>query len=68
MKAVLEFTLPEESEEHRLALSAGAYYAIISELDSWLRGLEKYGDVDTIRIEEVRRKIAELSNRYGVDL
>jgi hypothetical protein len=43
MKAVLEFTLPEDREEHEMALAAGRLASVISETMNHLRSWEKYG-------------------------
>lgn len=42
MKAVLEFQLPEESEEFRLAQRGRHYISVIEELDNYLRSILKY--------------------------
>jgi hypothetical protein len=42
MKATLSFTLPEESEEHRLAMDGHRWHAMVSELDRRLRHTAKY--------------------------
>jgi hypothetical protein len=44
MKATLEFTLPEETEEHRIAVNAGELYSAVDEVDHLLRNLIKHGD------------------------
>lgn len=42
-KVILEFTLPDEREEAMLAQSAGKMSCVISELDNFLRAINKYG-------------------------
>ena len=43
MKAKLEYTLPEETEEFMLAVEGGNWKNVIWDLDMvWLRNLEKY--------------------------
>jgi hypothetical protein len=44
MKATLEFTLPEDAEEHRLAIDAPAWAALAEEFSQALRSAVKYGD------------------------
>ena len=51
MKATLEFNLPEDREEHRLACAAGEMAAAIQEADSNMRGWLKHGHTFT-SIEE----------------
>lgn len=41
-KATLVFNLPEENEEHKLALNAGRMYSCLWELDQFLRNKVKY--------------------------
>lgn len=60
MKSTLEFTLPEEREELDLALNAGKMACVISDLDNWLRSLQKYQDKDTVSVEEVREELHRL--------
>jgi hypothetical protein len=43
MKAILEFTLPEEASEHRVAVNAGDVLSTLSDLDTDLRSHLKYG-------------------------
>lgn len=44
MKAILEFTLPDEQAEFRLAQQGGAYRAVVEDIDGWLRSHLKYDD------------------------
>jgi hypothetical protein len=37
MKAILEFNLPGEESEHKLALDGGKWMSVCHELDQWLR-------------------------------
>lgn len=41
--ATLTFTLPEESNEFKVAANAGALVAVIQDVDSAMRNREKYG-------------------------
>lgn len=62
MKAILEFELPQESEEHNLALNGGLYKSIIDDTFSWIRKKEKYDETlteDQYKIlDELREFIA----------
>jgi hypothetical protein len=62
MKAVLEFNLPEDEESFEYAKNGISYSIVIDELDNWLRAKYKYENQETITIEEVRDKLAELMN------
>jgi hypothetical protein len=46
MKATLEFTLPEESDEHLTAVRATDWQMILWEIDQKLRDIVKHGDDD----------------------
>lgn len=67
MKGILIFKLPEEEEEFKLAQKGPAYSAVVEELDNWLRQKQKYDDIETISIEEVRKHITELLEEYVND-
>jgi len=45
MRAILEFQLPEEEEEFRLASYAGAIFQALHDVDLALRNRVKYGDL-----------------------
>ena len=42
MKAILEFNLPEEMHEHRMALQARDWMYVVSEMNEYLRSQIKY--------------------------
>ena len=66
MKAILEFDLPEEAAEHKLALDGGKWMSVCFELDQRLRSLEKYENQDTIRVSETRRLLREEIESLGL--
>lgn len=68
MKAILEFTLPEEESEHKSALDGGAWISVVFDFDQWLRVSGKYGDKEVLRIEEVRSKLHEIISEAGLSL
>lgn len=68
MKATLEFTLPEETDEHRHALEGSRWQNVVWELDQWLRSKEKHEGVHTVTVEEARNKIYEIINDDGLVL
>jgi hypothetical protein len=43
MIAKLEFNLPEEEDQHRVALHGHAWRCVSEKMDEWLRGKIKYG-------------------------
>lgn len=60
MKHVLEFQMPEEEEELRLAMNGHKYERILDEFSNWLRTKIKYENVETLNAEEVREKLREI--------
>ncbi len=68
MKAILEFNLPEEQNEHKLALDGPQWKAVCHELDEWLRSFQKYGDRHTLKVEEVRSRLREGITSSGLTL
>lgn len=66
MKAILEFNLPEEEAEHRLALDGGKWMSVCHDLDQWLRSIQKYGDNKTLTVEEVRSRLREELSSAGL--
>jgi hypothetical protein len=61
-KATLEFTLPEEDREFKLAISSGEMSSCIWEVDQYCRGILKHGDPSQeIRehLENIRKIILE---------
>lgn len=61
MKATLEYTLPEEREEHRLATVSGEMAAEIIAADELLRNWQKYGNDCRTPDEAIERVRALLS-------
>jgi hypothetical protein len=43
MIAKLEFNLPEEEEQHRVAVNGHKWRRVAEKMDEWLRGKVKYG-------------------------
>ena len=73
MKGTLEFNLPEESAEFKLASTAGEMHSTLWEMDQWLRGQVKYAtdamSEDTIcALEECREKLHEFCEVNDVNL
>ncbi len=68
MKAILEFDLPEEAAEHKLALDGGKWMSVCFELDQRLRSLEKHENRDKISVSEVRRLLREEIESLGLML
>ena len=63
MKATLEFELPEDGEEHRMAVHAADFYLALIDVAEYLRGQEKHADPPA-DIHEIRQEFyAILENR-----
>lgn len=59
MKAILEFNLPEEQNEHKLALDGSRWMSVCEEFDRWLRSIQKHTDRDTLTVAEARAHLHE---------
>jgi hypothetical protein len=44
-RAYLEFNLPEDNEDHWLAIKAGSLHSVLYEFDNYLRNKLKHGDL-----------------------
>jgi hypothetical protein len=63
MKAILEFTIPEDSQEHQDALKGADWKWVISDLFDYLRNQIKHADnsAEEYRtFERVRDRLAEI--------
>jgi len=65
-KAILEFNLPEESQEFEMANKGACAHIVLEELDQWLRAKWKYEGQESVSIEEVRKHLRELMEAYNV--
>ena len=68
MKAILEFDLPEEDAEHKLALDGWKWKSVCSELAQRLRSVHKHTDRKTLTVEEVRTRLHEEIASSGLSL
>lgn len=68
MKAVLEFTLPEESAEHQTALDGWKWKAVIEALDNRFRARAKYDAKPHIEVSMCRDWIREALEDRGLRL
>ena len=73
MKATLEFDLPDESEEHRIALSGQAMLSVLWDMDQWLRARVKWsGEEDPEEriqaFEDAREQLHQLLTDHNVSL
>ena len=74
MKAILEFNLPEDNDDFKLATKASDWWHVCWEMDKWLRQQYKYMSDDEYSKDtydayyEARQKLFELMNDNGVSL
>jgi hypothetical protein len=57
MKATLEFTLPDEDHEFRMAQDGGKWMLVLCDVLERLRTARKYNDKDDFNIEEMEKFI-----------
>lgn len=72
MKAILEFDLPDDSGDFRLASTAGDLYNTLWEMDQWLRSSIKYApdtksDDTIIALEQCREKLREIISEHNIN-
>tara|TARA_B110000285_G_scaffold195782_1_gene226302 strand:- start:11 stop:238 length:228 start_codon:yes stop_codon:yes gene_type:complete len=71
MKAKLEFNLPEDNDEFKLATQGNAMYSVLWEMDQWLRGNTKHApdtmSNDTYKAYETcRNKLGEIMSESNI--
>ncbi len=70
MKAILEFNLPDDQEDFKLATNAVSWYSVCWDLDQELRAKTKYASDDLSQdkydaYQEIRDLLREyMSNRH----
>jgi hypothetical protein len=76
MKATLEFNLPEDELEYKMASKGSDYYWALHSFKDELRGIVKHGFIDNKEMneaeyliaEKIQDKFYEFLNEYYVDL
>jgi hypothetical protein len=71
MKATLEFTLPEEAEEHQLAVDGLKWRGVVSDALEELRRDRKYTELsesDAVYNEKISEKIYQLMRDQNLEL
>lgn len=70
MKAILQYELPQEEAEHRIAVQARDMLYVLTDLDRWLRNEIKHGErpEDEERgLQRCRDKLWDLIDDNNVD-
>ena len=66
-KATIEFKLPEEIDDHTMAIKAGTYFSALFTLDQKMRSFLKYGG-DYTSAEAVAQDVRDFINdRINLD-
>ncbi len=66
MIAKLEFNLPEEQYDFKLASHAGAMASFLYEFQNWVRSEIKHGEKASLSYEDLRTKFYDLLKDNGV--
>lgn len=70
-KAILEFSLPEEAEEHKNAVNGGAWRGAVQAFDNELHNMAKRDDNEDrfqAAIEAVRTKLHDVVTMHGLEV
>ncbi len=66
MKAILEFNLPEDTQEHWRAVNAMAAWAAISEIRLMIRRYQKHGEGDADAVlDKINHIVLETESWIG---
>lgn len=71
MKAIFEFSLPEEKHEYKCAQQGADLRIVVSNLDSILRATLKYGHkykTATMALQDIRKRLHEDLENYDINL
>lgn len=71
MKALLEFDLPEDAEEHRMAVQGADWAFVVQHMAETLRSKLKYSEMKTEAmqmLEEMRAELYEEMKSRGLTL
>ena len=68
MKHIIEFNLPEEREELKMTMQAGAFHSALWEMANQLRSWCKHSDETSVEFEILRDKFYEILKDNEVEL
>lgn len=66
MKAVLEFALPEDKDDFKLATDGHLWYQAILDIDEWLRQKIKFEDQNRLQI--ARDELHQILSYHNISL
>jgi len=64
MKAILEFNLPEEKQEHNYAVNAMEAFGALSDIYQQLRRIRKYDANAEEVLQEIENIVTEINWKY----
>jgi hypothetical protein len=64
MKAILEFNLPEEKQEHNYAVNATEAFGALSDIQQQLRRIRKYDADPQEVLEAIENIVLEVNWKY----
>jgi hypothetical protein len=64
MKAILEFNLPEEKQEHNYAVNATEAFGALSDIQQQLRRIRKYDAAPHEVLEAIENIVMEINWKY----
>jgi hypothetical protein len=65
-KGYLKFNLPEEQEDFRIAQNGWRYEQVISSFYEILRRKQKYEDVESMAIDDIRQVMSDLMEEWEI--
>jgi hypothetical protein len=73
MNATLNFNLPDDDRQFRMATTGHSMYTVLREMDEWLRGKIEYASDSTSKdtidaYERSRERLYQLLDQYNIDL
>lgn len=72
MKAILEFTLPEDRNDFHGAAHASDFWCALWDIDQHLRNLQKYApdltDEEAKQVDQLREKFWDIMRQHNVTL
>ena len=73
MKAILEFSLPNDKWEFKMANESAAMHSVLWDMDQWLRGKTKYAPDDMSEdtynaFEACRESLHDFINENNINL
>ena len=64
MKAILEFNLPEEKQEHNYAVNATEAFCALTDIYQKIRSVRKYGADIESTLDEIENIVMEINWKY----